>query len=135
MGLDVDVLGAEESRRTLNCEALDLVDHLPGAAVIAPPRISLCVLVGQEGAKRLEDGRACEVLRRDQLECLGLAAVFVADEVRDVRVLAIEGAERHRHEPDDALLARPPLPSARTTWISKSLGRPSGPTSAAMLES
>ena len=25
-----------------------------------------------------------------------------------------------------ALLVSPPLPSARTTWISKSLGRPSG---------
>src|SRR5256885_2562289 len=98
MGLDVDVLGAEELLRRLNCECLDLVDHLTGAAVVAAAGISLGVLVREQGAERLEDRRAGEVLRSDQLESLRLPPVLLANEIRNLRILTIKSPKRHRRD-------------------------------------
>ena len=94
--LHVHVLGAEQLLGALDGERLDLVDHLAGAAVVAPAGIALGVLVGEQRAERLEDRRAGQVLGRDQLERLGLALVLLADQVGDVGIDPVEGPKGHR---------------------------------------
>ena len=61
-------LGARDGER------LGDVDEL-AAAVVAPARVALGVLVGHHRAGGFEDRPAHEVLRRDQLEPFGLTSV------------------------------------------------------------
>ena len=70
-------------------QLLDDVDEL-AAAVVAPARVALGVLVGEDRALRLEHGAADDVLRRDQLEVVLLALRLVADDAIDLRVDAFE---------------------------------------------
>jgi hypothetical protein len=70
--LDVGVLRPEQLARPLDRQALHSVGVL-AAAVIAPPRIPLGVLVGQDRRHRLEHGARGEIFRRDQDEGLVLA--------------------------------------------------------------
>ena len=93
--LHVHVVRAEELLRALDRERLDLVDDLAGAAVVTAAGVPLGVLVGEQRPQRLEDRGAREVLGGDQLQRLGLPPVLVADEVRDVRVDAVERPEGH----------------------------------------
>ena len=72
MRLDVRVLRAEECLRTVDRELLDLVDDL-AAAVVAPARIALRVLVRRDAADGLEHRGPREVLRRDELDLVALA--------------------------------------------------------------
>ncbi len=83
--LDVRVLGAEELLRAVDRELLDLVDDL-AAAVVAPARIPLGVLVRRHGADRLEHARPGEVLRRDQLDLVALALELAAEQRGDLRI-------------------------------------------------
>src|SRR5205823_7357140 len=90
MRLDVGVLGAEQGLRAVDGELLDLVDHL-ASAIVALPRQSLGVLVGQRGPRRLEHRLGDEVLAGDELEPVGLPRRFFPDELRD---FWIDGRQR-----------------------------------------
>ena len=83
--LDVRVLGAEERLRAVDRELLDLVDDL-AAAVVAPPRIALGVLVRRHAADGLEHRRPREVLGRDQLDLAALALELAPEERRDLGI-------------------------------------------------
>ena len=98
--LHVHVGRPEELSRAVLGEGLDLVHDL-AAAVVAPAGVSLGVLVGEQGPERLQDRRAGEVLARDELQGLALAAVLLADQAGDrgvgllQRVEAQGGGSRH----------------------------------------
>ena len=83
--LHVRVVGAEQGRGPIDRKLLDLVDDL-AAAVVAPARIALGVLVRRHGADRLEDGRPREVLGGDQLDLVALALDFPAQQSGDLGV-------------------------------------------------
>src|SRR5436190_1308370 len=87
--LDVRVLRAEELLRPVDRELLDAVDEL-AAAVVAPARVALGVLVRRRRADCLQDRRPREVLRRDQLDLAALPLEFAAEEVGDLRVDLLE---------------------------------------------
>jgi hypothetical protein len=63
--LDVRMLGAEQLLGPVDRELLRHIDEL-AAAVVAPPRIALGVLVRHRGTERREDGGARVVLGGDQ---------------------------------------------------------------------
>ena len=73
MRLDIDVLRSEQRPGPLHRQTLHHV-HVLAAAVVAPPRIALRVLVGHERTLGLEHGLAHYVLGGDQLQ-VGLEAV------------------------------------------------------------
>ena len=83
--LDIDVLGAEQLAGARDGELLGPVDDL-AAAVVAPARIALGVLVGEHRADRLEHGLGDEVLRRDQLEVARLPLGLRPDDLGDVGI-------------------------------------------------
>ena len=83
--LHVRVVGAEQGLGPVDRKLLDLVDDL-AAAVVAPARIPLGVLVRRHGADRLEDGRPREVLGGDQLDLVALALDFPAQQSCDLGV-------------------------------------------------
>ena len=83
--LHVRVLGAEQRLRARDGERFDDVDVL-AAAVVAPARIALGVLVREDRAGRLEHGGADEVLRGDQLQPGRLPCGFVRDGPRNVGI-------------------------------------------------
>ena len=66
------MVGAEEPRHTVDRQTLDLIDVV-AAAVIARAGIALGVFVRQVAAHGLHDGRAREILGRDQLQMVALA--------------------------------------------------------------
>ena len=106
VGLHVGVLGAEERGGPVAGQVLDLVDDAV-AAVVAPARVALRVLVGQHRARRGQDGRRGEVLRGDQLEGGLLAVQLLPDEVGHLGV----GGQR-------GLVAAHGVPSAGMGWTS-----------------
>ena len=106
MRLDVRVLCAEEVLRAVDRQLLDLVHDL-AAAVVAPPRIALRVLVREHRARRLEHGRPREVLGRDELDLATLAVGLAVDERGDLGVV----------------LREPPGPQTRELVGSDSHGR------------
>ena len=89
MRLHVRVLRAEECLRAVDRELLDLVDEL-AATVVAAPRISLRVLVRQDGADGFEHRRPREVLRRDQLDLAALTIGLPADQRSDLGIVLRE---------------------------------------------
>ena len=84
VGLDVGEGGAEQLLGTVDGQLLDHVDVL-AAAVVAPPRVALGVLVRRDTADRLQDGARYEVLRRDHLERVPLACELAGECGGDVR--------------------------------------------------
>ena len=61
------------------------------AAVPALPGIALGVLVRQDGALRLQDGQAREVLRRDELQASMLARDLALHRIGDLRIGLTKG--------------------------------------------
>ena len=94
--LHVGVLGAEELLGALDGQHLDLVD-LFAAAVPAPARIALGVLVGEHAALGLEHGRVGEVLGGDQLDVVLLAREFAGDGGVNLGIELAEGGGVERH--------------------------------------
>jgi hypothetical protein len=76
---------AEQPGHPLDRQPLGDIDEL-AAAVIALPRQAFGVLVGQHGPLCFEHGAADEVLRRDQLDLIALAAEFKGDDIGDLRI-------------------------------------------------
>ena len=83
--LHVGVLGAEELLGAVAGQVLDHVGEL-ASAVIALAGIAFGVLVGEDRACRFQHGFADKVLRGDQLQAFVLAALFVLDSLRDLRI-------------------------------------------------
>src|SRR5258708_2072396 len=83
--LHVGVLRAEERLRALDRERLGDA-HPLAAAVVAPARIPLGVLVGEHAADRVHHRLARVVLRRDQLDLVDLAPSLVLDRIEDLGV-------------------------------------------------
>ena len=72
VGLNVDVVAAENLLRTFDGEGLCDIHELT-ATVVTAARVALGVLIGQDRALRLEDGARDKVLRGDHLESVTLA--------------------------------------------------------------
>ncbi len=156
VGLDVDVLGAEDRLGAIDRQLLGDVDEL-AAAVVAPARIALGVLVGQHAALAVEDRLGHEVLRGDHLERALLALELVLDGVGDLGIDVAQRAVEEvraelRHGPAtvagrwDSISAiwptrrawRPPSNSVRRkarTMASASVGPRRAPESATTLAS
>ena len=83
--LDVGVLGAEQRLGAIDRELLADVDVL-AAAVVAPARIALGVLVVQHRALALEDRHRGEVLRGDHLERALLALELERQHLGDLGI-------------------------------------------------
>ena len=82
--LHVGEAAAEQALGALDGEVLGDVHEL-AAAVVAPARIALGVLVGQHRALRLQHGAGDDVLRGDQLDLVLLAAEFLSTPPRRSR--------------------------------------------------
>ena len=78
MRLDIDVLAVEQLLGALAGKFFGNVDMLT-AAIVAPAGISFRVLVGHYRALSLHDRGRDDVLRRNQLDFMLLAAKFVGD--------------------------------------------------------
>ena len=123
--LHVRVLGAEQLLRAVDRELLGHVDEL-AAAVVAPSRVPLGVLVVHRRADRGEDGRARVVLRGDQPQVRPLALQLVRDRLGDLRVgrlqrLPVGCVLPHRHSSPRSIAARSARSAARavrprTAW-------------------
>uniref|UniRef100_E6PYW2 Uncharacterized protein n=1 Tax=mine drainage metagenome TaxID=410659 RepID=E6PYW2_9ZZZZ len=85
VGLNVGVLGAEELFGAVAGEIFDDVGEL-AAAVVAPARIALGVLVGEDAASGFKDGFGDKVFAGDHLEAFALAEEFVVESGGDVGV-------------------------------------------------
>ena len=83
--LHVGEAAAEQLLGAVDGELLDDVDVL-AAAVVAPAGIAFGVLVGQHAAGRFQHGLGDDVLRRDQLDLMLLAAKLLADRIGDLRI-------------------------------------------------
>ena len=75
MRLNVCEFTSEKLRNPFNCQIFRDVDVL-AAAVIAPPRQTLGILVGEDRTLRFQDRFADDVFRRDQLDLVALAGEF-----------------------------------------------------------
>ena len=82
--LDIGKARAEQLLHALDRQRLGNVDVL-AAAVIAPARQAFGILVGEHRALRLEHRAADDVLGRDQLDLVALAAELLADRLGDLR--------------------------------------------------
>jgi len=80
--LHVRKLAAEQFRHALDRNALDDIDVLT-SAVIAFAGKSLGIFVGQDGALRLKHRARDDILGRDQLDFIALAAELELDGVVD----------------------------------------------------
>ena len=109
--LHVGVLGAEQGLRPGDRQRLDDVDLL-AAAVVAPARVALGVLVREDRTGRFEDGAADEVLRGDQLEPVRLARGFRTDGGGHV---GIDLGERALHQGPGGLCRHSRFSSSRTS--------------------
>ena len=83
--LHVGVLGAEE---LLGAVARQVLHHVGefASTVIALAGIAFGILVGEDRAGRFQHGLADKILRGDQLQAFVLAALFVLNRLRDVRI-------------------------------------------------
>ena len=72
VGLNVDVVAAENLLRTFDGERLCDIHEL-AATVVAAARVALGILIRQDRALRLEDGARDKVLRGDHLKSVTLA--------------------------------------------------------------
>ena len=98
MRLHVGVLGAEELLGAVAGQVLHHVHEL-AAAVVALAGIAFGVLVGEDRARGLQHRLADEVLRGDQLQPFMLAALFVFDGLRNLRIgfrqRTLHGIDKH----------------------------------------
>src|SRR5664280_2034551 len=81
--LHVGVLGAKELLGAVACQVLDYVGEF-ASAVVAFAGIAFGVLVGEDGASRLQHGLAHKIFRGDQLQTFMLTALFVLNRLRDL---------------------------------------------------
>ena len=104
MRLHVGVLRPVELPRTRAGQLLDAVHELT-SSVVAPAREALGVLVREDGPRGIEHGTGHEVLRRDELELITLAAKLPGHGPVDLRIRVPQVHIGLRHGGWD-----PPLP-------------------------
>ena len=75
----------EQRLDSIDRHLLDDIDML-AAAVVAPARVALGVLVGEHRTLCLHDGQRRMVLRRDHLQAVALALEFLADQLGDLGI-------------------------------------------------
>ena len=85
MRLHVGVLGAEKRFGAIDRQLLGAV-HEFAAAVVALAGIAFGVFIGEHRAHRFEHGFGNEIFRGNQFEAGALAASFLADDLRDLRI-------------------------------------------------
>jgi hypothetical protein len=79
------VFGPKQLAGPIPCSPFDLVcESLTG--IIAPSRVPLTVLVGQNRAKRGQNLWICVVFRRDQINSLLLTEFFAFNRIEDLRI-------------------------------------------------
>ena len=83
--LDVGELAAEQLLGAVDGEGFDFV-HKLAAAIVTLARVTFGVLVGQDRALGLEDGAGNDVLGRDKLDFVSLAAEFFTNPFGDYGV-------------------------------------------------
>ena len=86
VGLHIGVFGGEQRLGAADGEAFGDI-HKLAAAVIAPPRIALGVLVGENRALRLQHGWAGVVFGGDKVDVAALPLNFALNGARNLRVL------------------------------------------------
>ena len=85
---------SEKFRNPFNSKGFGDV-HILAAAVIAPAGQSFRVFVGEHRALRFEHRLAHDVLGRDQLNLIALAAELLRNSVRDLRIGLCERRGKH----------------------------------------
>jgi hypothetical protein len=90
MRLHIGVLCAEELHSSLPGQLFNLIDE-HAAAVIALPRISFRVLVGEDAALGLHDCRRGKILRRNQFKAVFLTISFLCNDLEYFFVGVLEG--------------------------------------------
>ena len=82
VGLDVDVIGAEDPARAVNGKLLDDI-HIFATTVPAFTRVTLGIFVGEHRTLRLQNGGADKIFAGDQLDIILLALFFVLNGISD----------------------------------------------------
>ena len=85
MRLDIGVGTAEQPLGAVDRQQLGDIDEF-AAAIVAPARIALGVLVGEHAALGFEHGGTNEIFRRDQIDLPLLALNFAGDRRSDQRI-------------------------------------------------
>ena len=83
--LHIGKLAVEQALGPVNGELLDHVDIL-AAAVVAPARVTLGILVREHRSHGLDYGLGDNVLRRNQLYFVALSAKLVGDRLGHFRI-------------------------------------------------
>ena len=86
MGLDIGILGAIDLADAVDGKLLDLVDDL-APAVISLAGVAFSIFVGADGAHGFHNIVAHVILRGDELEAGGLPVPFLADQVKNLKIL------------------------------------------------
>ena len=110
--------GAEQGLDSVDRQLLDDVDVL-AAAVVAPARVALGVLVGQHRALCLHDGERRMVLRGDHLQAVALALRVPCRSARRPRDRNRRGVGREHSQV--APFVRPSEAPRRALWVSSVL--------------
>ena len=90
VGLNVGEAAAEELLRPLDGQRLGHV-HILAAAIVTPSGIAFGILVRHDGALGLHHRLRDDVLRRNQLDLVALAAEFLLDGSKNFRVTGRKG--------------------------------------------
>ena len=93
--LHIGELAIEESGDALDRQRLNDIDIL-AAAIIAPARIALRILVGEHRTLRIEHRLGDNILRSDQFDFIALTAKLLLDRGRDLRIDLGEGRGEER---------------------------------------
>ena len=93
VGLDIGVLRPEELLGPIDGQLLHLVDHRT-ALVVAPARVALGVLVGEDRTRGGHHRGRGEVLRGDEVDVGVLPFDVFADEAGDCGVDLLQGVHR-----------------------------------------
>src|SRR5919202_1134032 len=89
MRLYIHMLGAEQALGPRDRKLLRVIDRL-ASGVVPLTGITFSVLVGQDRPHGIENHRAREVLRGDQLDSRGLSILLASDDIRDLGVSRLE---------------------------------------------
>jgi hypothetical protein len=91
VGLDIGEVAVKQLLGPLDGEFLGDIDKL-AAAIVAPARIALGILVGHHRALRFQNGARDDVLRSDQLDLVALASELALDGTEQFRIGISQGA-------------------------------------------
>jgi hypothetical protein len=91
LGCTLAKAAAEQRLGPVDGEVLGDVDEL-AAAIVAAARIAFGIFVGHHRALRLHHGGGDDVLRRDQLDLVALAAEFLFDGAENLGIAAFQAS-------------------------------------------